>query len=82
MMQRLVQLALDLFDPPGPQERAAGASPSVAGLPTEKIKPERPVALIDKAQEAPETGALLTAATGVGRIHTMAPTITATPTSA
>ena len=57
MMQRLVQLALDLFDPPGPQERAAGASPTVAGLPTEKIKPERPVALIDKAQVAPETGA-------------------------
>jgi hypothetical protein len=51
MMQRLVQLALDLFDPPGPQERAAGASPTAAGLPAEKIKPERPVALIDKAQK-------------------------------
>ena len=55
-MLRLVQLALDLFDPPGP-ERAAGASPTVAGSPAEKIKPKRPVALVDKAQAAPETGA-------------------------
>ncbi|WP_087748413.1 MULTISPECIES: M48 family metallopeptidase [unclassified Acidovorax] len=54
-MQRLVQLALDLFDPPGPQERAAGASPTVAGSPAEKIKPKLPVALVDKAQAAPET---------------------------
>ena len=52
MMQRLVQLALDLFDPTGPQERAAGASPTVAGLPTEKIKPERPVALSISARSS------------------------------
>ncbi len=55
-MQRLVQLALDLFDPPGP-ERAGGTAPSVAGSPTEKIKPKLPAALADKAQAAPEKGA-------------------------
>ena len=54
MMQRLVQLALDLFDPPGPQERAAGASPTAAGPLAQKIKPKPPVAPVDKAQSAPE----------------------------
>ena len=48
-----MQLALDLFDPPGP-ERAAGASSTAAGLPAQKIKPKLPVVPVDKAQSAPE----------------------------
>ena len=55
MMQRLVQLALDLFDPPGPV-RSAGA-PGQAGAasapvaPDSKLKP--PVAHNQRAQDAP-----------------------------
>ena len=54
MMQRLVQLALDLFDPPVP-ERSVGASPT--GSAAQKIKQKLPLGLVDKAQSAPEAGA-------------------------
>ena len=37
MMQRLVQLALDLFDPPVP-ERVVGALPTDAGSAAQEIK--------------------------------------------
>ena len=47
-MQRLVQLALDLFDPPGAP--AAAPSPVAAGL-----KPNQPQALVDTAPVAPKT---------------------------
>ena len=46
-MQRLVQLALDLFDPPGAP--SAVPSPVAAGL-----KPNQPQALVDQAPVAPE----------------------------
>ena len=58
MMQRLVQLALDLFDPPGP-ERVVGALPTDAGSAAQEIKQKLPVGLVDKAQSAPETGAVM-----------------------
>ena len=47
-MQRLVQLALDLVDPPGAP--AAAPSPMAAGL-----KPNQPQALVDHASVAPKT---------------------------
>ena len=58
MMQRLVQLALDLFDPPVP-ERVVGALPTDAGSAAQEIKQKLPVGLVDKAQSAPETGAVM-----------------------
>ena len=52
MMQRLVQLALDLFDPPVPA-RVVGALPTDAGSAAQEIKQKLPVGLVDKAQSAP-----------------------------
>ena len=58
MMQRLVQLALDLFDPPVPDRTAsaAGGAPAPSGSSAQENKPERSVPFIEKAHSAPEAG--------------------------
>ena len=59
MMQRLVQLALDLFDPPGPDRSAAGASGggAVSGLLAPEAKKNEPVVPVDLASRAPDSEA-------------------------
>ena len=57
MMQRLVQLALDLFDPPG-ADRQADEAPVVPEPPAQEIKPRRPLAPVGAAPDAPESVAI------------------------